>query len=382
MHDKPTFVLLAARGPASYAVLKALHAIGVHVEVICDCRSSLRVSRYGETLYVSRDLSTESPHRILDIINDRHRRNPVELVLATDVAGMMLLNTIHSELLVPVFPAANNVTLGVLDNKWSFNRLCRAIGVTVPESIYFESKDRLDLPKIERELGYPVVVKPVDESGGHGLIVADCADAIADQILNDARYCFGDAGLIVQRYVRGRDWGYGAFCVDGQVRAAVAFKCGPNWSIEICNDPDFLEAARRIIEHTRYTGVLNFDCRFDEDERTFQFLECNPRFFVRVNAARLCGVNFCRTEFGEKAPIADGVCYFPIRHVFTREGARCLAQKRWPLSVLGLDAIEIFSDPITGALQNAAWRVRLQNAVSPWLQKVVSTGIRMRSSNV
>jgi biotin carboxylase len=380
MRERWNAILLAARGPTSYAVLKALHAMGARVQLICDCRSSIRLSRYARTLYVSKDLRAESPRRILDLMNECHRRRPVDFVLASDVAETMLLNDIRAELLMPVFPTADNETLRLLDNKWSFNQCCAAIGVPVPDSLFFPSKEHLDVGRIEREFGYPIVVKPVDQSGGDGVVVAANREALRARVFSE-RYGYGGAGILVQRYVRGRDWGYSAYAVDGDIKVAVTFACGPNWATEFACRRDLVESAERIVEHFRYTGVLNLDCRLDEESQTFKFLECNPRFFRRVTASRLVGVNFVEAAFSPIEPHAsDGLCYFLPRHVFRPEGMRGLVQGRWPMSVFCADLLETLSDPIPGIAQNAAWAEAVHRKVSPLLQRAALSGLRARRS--
>jgi predicted ATP-grasp superfamily ATP-dependent carboligase len=164
--------------------------------------------------------------------------------------------------------------------------------------------------------------------------------------------------------------------VDGRIENAVTFACGPNWRTDFRQHPDLLDAARRIIEHVRYTGVVNFDCRLDADTNTFTFFECNPRFFRRVTAARLCGLNFADTGFCSGTAISDGICYFPPRDVCTREGVKGLARGRWPLSVLATDIIESVSDPIPAFVQSAAWAPAILRAMSPLLQRVAPSKLR------
>lgn len=376
MRGNSNIVLLAMRGGPAYAILRALHAMGAQVHLISDCRSSIRLSRYSEPLFVSRDLSGEPSDHILRIINDLHRREPVDAVIASDVEGTMLLNRTRADLIPPVFPAADNATLRLLDNKWSFNRLCGVLGIPVPDSIFFDSKGSLEPARIERELGYPVIVKPINMMGGDGVVVVESSEAMSTRIMDNQRYAFGKTGLIVQRYVRGQDWGYAAFAVEGRIEVAVTFACGPNWRTDFQKNAALLDAARRIIEHVRYTGVINFDCRLDEGTNTFKFFECNPRFFRRVTAARLCGLNFVKAGISGEARVPDSICYFPIRDVCTREGVKCLVQGRWPLSVLAADVIESLSDPIPAFVQHAAWAPAILRTVSPFLQRVGPSKLR------
>jgi predicted ATP-grasp superfamily ATP-dependent carboligase len=153
---------------------------------------------------------------------------------------------------------------------------------------------------------------------------------------------------------------------------ALTFACGPNWRTEFREHPGLLDAASRIIEHVRYTGMVNFDCRFDDDTGTFKFLECNPRFCRRITATRLCGLNVVEFALRARGRLPDDVCYLPIRDAFTRNGARDLVRGRWPLSVIAGEVGETISDPIAALVQKGAWRSTAQRAVSPLLQRLLS----------
>jgi predicted ATP-grasp superfamily ATP-dependent carboligase len=352
----PNIVLLAMRGRLGYEVLRALHAMRARVKLICDLRSSIRLSRYCRTLYVSRDIVNESADHILQTINNEHGREPIDLVIASDVAGMMLLNRIRPDLAPPVFPTADNATLALLNNKWRFQNLCLALGIPVPDTIFFESKEMLDPARIDRELGYPVVVKPVDLSGGDGVVVADGPEVISRRVVSNSQYAGEASSLVVQRYVSGDDWGYIGFAIDGHIDIALTFACGPHWRTEFLEHPGLLDAAGRILEDVRYTGVVNFDCRVADGTDNFKFLECNPRFSQRVTATRLCGLNLIEVALGGWAQLRDGVCHRPMQDVFTRRGVSDLMHGRWPLSALATDVRETASDPIASFLQTGAWR--------------------------
>lgn len=363
-------VLLGMRGPLAYAVLRALHAMKARVGLICDSRSSIRMSRYCRVLYVSRDIGSEPSSHIVRIIEEEHRREPVDFVVASDVAGAILLNTIEAELTPPVFPVAENSVLRLLNNKWSFHKLCIAVGVPAPDTIFCASKDRLDIGAIADKLSYPVVVKPVDLFGGDGVIVAESPETILTGVKCNPRYRYGENGLVVQRYVPGRDWGVSAFAIDGHIETALTFACGPNWRTEFREHPGLLDACGRIIEHVRYTGVVDFDCRMDEETNAFKLLECNPRFFHRVTATRLCGVNFVKAGIGGEKQVLCGTSYFPIRDVLTLKGAKALLGGRWQFSALATDFLEILQDPIPAFVHNAGWIQPLARAMSPLFQRV------------
>jgi hypothetical protein len=161
----------------------------------------------------------------------------------------------------------------------------------------------------------------------------------------DESYGFRD--LIVQEYVEGDDVGAGLFVRAGRIEALTTFKCGPRDSAEFISIPCLASAAERFALETRCEGVLNFDARLTA-AGDIKLLECNPRFFMRLRAIRLCGLDLLRLGLPGRAPRPGRAIgrYRPLGDVVSAHGLRQLMRGEWRARVLAKTAAEVAADPM------------------------------------
>jgi hypothetical protein len=127
------------------------------------------------------------------------------------------------------------------------------------------------------------------------------------------------------------------------------FVCGPRETTAFEEIPRLAVMAARIASHTAYSGVANFDARQDQDGRIY-LLKCNPRFFMRLGAARACGVDFLHFGLpGVRTPLgvirsASGR-YYSRGDILSGDGVRSLLSGRWPAGALVKSLWEACIDP-------------------------------------
>ncbi len=357
--DRPLkVVLLCHYGRTGYNILRSLNQMGARTFLIHDNRSeSLRFSRCCKVVHTARHIGDADPETVIKLINDLHRSEGVDSVIASDVESLTLLTRIKARLLAPLFPIAELDTLVTLDNKWDFYKLCEATGVAVPKTLSFKTKQDIVPELIERELGFPIIVKPTAGYGQRGIkIIADKTALIDDFLAGDVYdYC----GLIVQEYIEGRDWSLSVFARDGVVEHWTAWLCPDQLDkeygvsrfmfTEFRGHDDLLEMARKIVAASHFSGVANFDARFDSRTNTMKMFECNPRFFNRMLAARLCGLDFVRAGLpvrGTQRYALDQGCFYPWHELFSARGAWRLVTGNWKLGPLARDVGEMLVDPL------------------------------------
>jgi predicted ATP-grasp superfamily ATP-dependent carboligase len=359
-------VLICHFGRTGYNILRALRASNARVFVVHDNRSSsMRFSRYCKVVYSTKDLAVADRETVLEAINDLHIKIGVDLVMAADVESLALLGDIKDRLLTPVFPMSDTETLALLNNKWRFHELCAGIGVADPKTLYFERKADIDPKLIAEKLGFPAVAKPVESYGQRGIVIMrDEADV---QAIRPAGGPALDGPTIVQEHVEGSDWALSVFARDGVIEHWVAWLCpgqldrsygvGRFLTTHFLPRRDLFEMGKKIVAATNFSGVANFDARFDEKERTMKMFECNPRFFNRMSAARLCGLDFVKAglpnggfqpfEIGERQ-------YYPWQELFSKRGLKRLVRSEWRLDALFWDLYEMASDPLPPIVRKVA----------------------------
>jgi hypothetical protein len=86
-----------------------------------------------------------------------------------------------------------------------------------------------------------------------------------------------------------------------------------------------------------------------------KLFECNPRFFGRLSAARLCGLDFVRIGLPSETPqllaMQHGF-YYPWQELFTARGWRNLLSGRWNKEHLFRDVYEMLRDPVPPVVRN------------------------------
>lgn len=283
-------VVLAENYGLGQVVLDSLHAYKVKTWLVCSNRrgaGSLRFSRHARTLLCVEDALEKHGDEIVAAINGLHQKHYVDVVMASDVASSMTLGTLTERIGPEVFPVSDRTTLHRLDDKWEFYNLCQKLGIATPKSFLFPG-DGIDVPQVEQELRFPVVVKPTDQDGNRGLFVMQSPDQLLRHTASSRRTW---PHVIVQDFIAGTDVGLSLLAREGEVSLSTTFHCGPKFRTEIAEIPALTAECHRMIKHLRFTGVANFDGRLCPNG-DIVLLECNPRFFIRVNLLRLAGIHY------------------------------------------------------------------------------------------
>jgi hypothetical protein len=345
-------VLICSNYILGRLVLPSLREIGARCYLICDKRAAhLRLSRCCDRLLLaSDDLASERPERVIEVINRLVRSEGIDYVLASDVDALVLLAGIAGRLECPTFPLSSVDVLKRLNNKWQFHNICRACDVDVPKSIFYPSKYQINSQQIGDLIGFPAVIKPVGEWGGAGVTTVGDSETIGRTIIRNEDYKFQE--VLVQEYIDGQDAGFGGLAWKGKLRHWTTFVLHERGSVEFTALPQLVQAAEKIIASLAFTGVINFDVRLNTTSGAVKFLECNPRFFVRIRASRLCGLDLVRAGLGSKAAskqqpqsLTKGK-YFPLGSLMSGEGWRQVASGGWSMSSALRTAIETLSDPL------------------------------------
>ena len=350
-------VLICHFGRTGYNILRSLKAVNARVYLVHDQRgASLSYSRRCKVVHAAQDLGSADPDQVLGIINDLHRQVGVDSVIASDVESLAFLSKIRERLLAPVFPMADAGTLAMLNDKWMFYKLCETAGVAVPKSLYVGCQSEFDAGAVGRELGYPVIVKPVNSYGQRGISIF--RDRMQAEEWKKSQVDH-DHPVIVQEYIEGTDWAISVFAQDGVIKHWVSWVCpsqldtgygvGRFLATEFRPRDDLSEMTQRVVTATGFSGVANFDARYDDQACRMKMLECNPRFFNRMSAARLSGLDFVRPGLpiaGEQPATLGNVGYYPWQELFSTRGLYRLLRGRWRIGPLLHDIFDMSTDPL------------------------------------
>ncbi|NNM74075.1 ATP-grasp domain-containing protein [Enterovirga aerilata] len=218
---------------------------------------------------------------LVDQINVLCREHAVDLILPSCAATTRFLAAHGEELAARHFPVPAAEVFDILDDKWTFTALCGGIGVPVPRSRRFETRAELLEASRAGELEWPIVVKPLNMWGSFGVARLDGPAELEPD---------GYEPILVQEYVAGRDICAVYLCSEGRVLVSVSY-ARTQQGLTFLSTPAIDRSAEAIVSHLGCSGVIGFDLRCRPDG-SFVFIECNPRFWYRMDMAALAGLNF------------------------------------------------------------------------------------------
>jgi len=108
----------------------------------------------------------------------------------------------------------NYETALTIHHKDKFRTFCSDINILVPKAISF-SKDH-DINDVKRKLSFPMIVKPVDLSGGKGIMKVQNESELLLAI-EDAFVQTKSERLVIEEFIVGTNHGYSTFIKDGKV---------------------------------------------------------------------------------------------------------------------------------------------------------------------
>jgi biotin carboxylase len=157
------------------------------------------------------------PGAAVDAISALDRRRALDAVVAVDDQGVIVAAAAAEKLGLPHNPP--DAAAATRDKAEMRARLARA-EVTQPE--YRVVDDASDAPDAARELGVPVVVKPVALSASRGVVRVDDVDEV-ELVARRVAAIQGSGPLLVERYVAGDEVALEGLLHDGELQVLAIF---------------------------------------------------------------------------------------------------------------------------------------------------------------
>lgn len=217
------------------------------------------------------------------------------VAVAADDPGQDWLSslTTETEFAGSALPDCANRTR--LRDKWAFHSLCIKLGVPVPQTRCFANKYEIPISQMLEEMDGQLVIKPLAEAGGKGIVVVHDRQQFDRHIIGNPAY--DHAPLLVQQFIEGEDLGLSLLAREGRI----LHHCIQVYRGDLHHflpHRAYLEAVRRLIEYTGYTGLAHFDAQWGPDG-TLALLECNTRPWASISQSTWGGLNFVRAQIAE-----------------------------------------------------------------------------------
>ena len=282
----PRVLIVAATYALPYRVMRCARQVNAETYVLGNLGAQvLAVSRHCTEFRLSH--SIVAGHYDEDLafeINCFAREAGVTMILPGDAPATRALIACRHLLEAPCFPLPGLAEFDRLNDKWGFAQMCDALGIRQPATRLFADAEVLAAEIAAGGIAWPAVAKAPSLSASQGLVVLNGADAAAKVRAINYR------PVIVQQFIPGRDIGASIFCRGGAITAFIAHEYCRGTYATFRGDAVFEDLAR-IAAHVGAEGVFNFDMIAADDGKIY-YLECNPRFFYKINLSMLGGINF------------------------------------------------------------------------------------------
>lgn len=244
----------------------------------------LRRSRYCKEFFLSNCIASGMRNEELALeINCLVRDLEIEIVIPADAPSTRTLIASQELIEAPCFPLPPLDVFDLLNDKWAFTELCRTLGIRCPQSRRFADAAELADAVAEGAIAFPIVAKPLSLSGSQGCLVIDQGDIGRLRAINYRP-------VIVQEFIPGEDIGASIFARSGEISAFVAHRFDGR-AYHTFRGGGVYEDLARLTRHLGLDGVYNFDMRLTSDGGIY-YLECNPRFFFKMNMSMAAGIDF------------------------------------------------------------------------------------------
>ncbi len=266
-----------------------------------------------------------------------------------------------------LFLLPEHAFLETLINKDSQSTIVQTLGIPVPNSIPAESLDQAE--QSMNKIAYPVFIKPVQ---GHlWQKHYDNKGFVANnhiELLGFCRQIFSQGiKVIIQAIIPGpasNNWEVSAY-VDSKGRLLGEFiirkirqypsDFGFATMTVSARNPEVEELGRKLLEGLAWRGFINMEFKYDPHDKTYKFIELNPRVWQQVNHAEKLGLNFPLMQYldmlgKENEPVKtyrEGVKWFDFKWDTIASLKRILRKemslRQWINSLMGAQIQGSFS---------------------------------------
>lgn len=203
-----------------------------------------------------------------------------------------------------------------ITQKENFYKICDEIGIPYPATVFLDCADTA-AEVDDGGFAYPLIAKPSNSAAYHYakipnkkkvFLIRDRAELV--EVYQNLQASSYDRSLIVQEYVPGDDTQIRILSAYTDSHSNPVFMVGGRVILEdhapgAIGNPAIIIPERnqrvlgdalKFMQHVGYTGMANFDVKFDERDGSYRFFEINTRpgrssFFVWQ-----AGINFAKVQ--------------------------------------------------------------------------------------
>ncbi|AFZ26283.1 putative ATP-utilizing enzyme (ATP-grasp superfamily) [Cylindrospermum stagnale PCC 7417] len=249
-----------------------------------------KYSAYIDQLFFSENLmnSVEYLDEVVQIIENKE----IDIILPASEDGFKFVAKFRKKLstFCKVIALPSNDALDTAFDKWKLHIFLKKNNIPTPETYLLKEIEQIS------KINWPVLIKPIDGSGGENIQKFDTlAPEIFQVILNHPSEVY-----IVQEYIHGYDMGCSVLCQDGQVLAyTIQQQLGLTEGfapkidkLKFVHDSAVIDIVTKTMNALKWSGVANLDLRYNSKTEEINIIEINPRFWQSLMGSLSVSVNF------------------------------------------------------------------------------------------
>ena len=286
---------------AFLTVVRSLGSHGLEVHVAwCPLDSPALRSKYVHTVHRLPEYRAAN-RRWLEALQKLLRDIPFDLVIPCHDSGLLPLQEQRAEL-EPLARVAliNDEAFRIFFSKRRTYDFASELGVALPRQRVVHSMAEVEAA-IE-EFGLPLVLKPQSSAAIDNpwsrLSVRKIKDRAALPEIASLPHL--SEGILAQENFRGVGVGVEVLCRDGEILTAFQHLRvheplhggGSSYRKSVALDPGLLDASRKLMTGTRYTGVAMVEFKVNPQSGKWILIEVNPRFWGSLPLTVAAGLDF------------------------------------------------------------------------------------------
>jgi len=371
-HHNNVFTVLIPDGEKNFSapVITCLSQVpGLKVHIVSERHlAPSRFSRHIRNYHFIQ--SIQDPKEWVERICTIAINTGVDVILPVDQPAIRAFSQYQDSIPNPirVAPLPQLEPFDIAADKWKLAGHLMKNDLPTPSTILYQDNDLFEEELFS--IPFPVLTKPVDGNGGHGILYWENKIDMMSYLEK-----FGKPNhIIIQRFIHGQYADCSVLCKNGSILARTAQKglLPPRHrflhteDIQMIEDDEIFEIVKHLIASLNWSGVAHIDLCYDESDGQYKILEINPRFWGTILGSLKVAVNFpylaCLAGMGiefpmpgyQDEPFLGGVGAIKL---LTRRG---LPKTTRPLKIKDSIIPYFLSDPVPQLIR---WVVKYFNKV-------------------
>lgn len=269
-----------------YRIMRCMSEAGVEVHVLGNQLSKgLKFSRFCRSFTLTnRQFDGSYSPEMAEEVDSVVKRLGVDLLFYGDPCAARSFHGIKEHVNATSFPGPSLEVFDLLNDKWEFAKICGDLDIPCPATRLYETKAALVDAIQNSDICPQGIFKPLSKAASVGVVKLEKGDRSA--VLSKIDY----EPILAQEYIEGEDIGASIYAKGGQIVSFIAHSL-ISGVYSTFKGLSIYESLAKLAANLKLTGVYNFDMRLTEDGQVF-YLECNPRFFYKIDLAMIAGINF------------------------------------------------------------------------------------------